>query len=64
MINEQLSVENDTMSQTPSHVASMQNSNLLFKQELMLLRKQLNDARSTHLFLKKQNLQLEHQNNL
>ena len=36
----------------------------MFKQELVLLRKQLADARSTHLFLKKQNLQQEHQNNL
>ena len=58
-INEQLSID-DMASQNHSQVASLHNANVMFKQELVLLRKQLADARSTHLFLKKQNLQLEH----
>ena len=58
-VHEQLSID-DMASQNHSQVASLHNTNVMFKQELVLLRKQLADARSTHLFLKKQNLQLEH----
>ena len=32
----------------------------VLKQEILLLRKQLNDARNSNLFLKKQTLQLQH----
>ena len=40
------------------------NSNAILKQEIMMLRKQLNDARSSQLFLKKQVLQLQHTINM
>ena len=36
----------------------------ILKSELMMTKRQLNDARSTHVFLKKEKLKAEHERNL
>ena len=36
----------------------------ILKNELLMTKKQLNDARSTHVFLKKEKLKAEHERNM
>lgn len=52
------------LSQVTTGVASGGASSSVLKQEVLLLRKQLNDAKNSNLFLKKQALQLQHTINM